>query len=414
MKAEIICIGTELLLGQIVDTNAVYLARELADMGIDLYHKSTVGDNLERVTETLRFAWQRADLLLLSGGLGPTQDDLTREAIAVLLGEELEFNPAAWEAISARFQRMGRPMVESNRRQALFPRSAVMIRNEQGTAPSLLVEQDGRILAALPGVPSELRWIWEHELKPFLQKKLISEGSPVLTSRMVRMAGIGESSMETKIIDLIEGQSNPTIAPYAGRGEVKLRVTAKSASAAENERLITATIARITGRLGPFIYGYDDDDLETVIGKLLQSKKWRLATAESCTGGLVAHRITNVPGSSGYYQGGVNCYNNQVKTALLGVSAELLADYGAVSAEAAQAMAEGVRQRLGTEVGLAITGIAGPGGATAEKPVGLVYIAVATLERTLVEKYCFGFDRIGNKESAAQAGLVLLWRVLKG
>jgi nicotinamide-nucleotide amidase len=305
-------------------------------------------------------------------------------------------------------------MVESNRRQALFPRSAVMIRNEQGTAPSLLVERDGRILAALPGVPSELRWIWEHELKPFLQKKLISEGSPVLTSRMVRMAGIGESSMETKIIDLIEGQTNPTIAPYAGRGEVKLRITAKSGSAAENESLITATIARIIERLGSNIYGYDDDDLETVIGKLLQSKKWRLATAESCTGGLVAHRITNVPGSSGYYQGGVNCYNNQVKTALLGVSAELLADYGAVSAEAAQAMAEGVRQRLGTEVGLAITGIAGPGGATAEKPVGLVYIAVATLERTLVEKYCFGFDRIGNKESAAQAGLVLLWRVLKG
>ena len=336
MKAEIICIGTELLLGQIVDTNAAFLARELADLGIDLYHKTTVGDNLERLTASLRQAWERADLLLLSGGLGPTQDDLTREGVAGLLGEALEFRPEAWEQVIAYFTRTGRSYPESNRRQAMFPRSAEVILNRLGTAPGVLVARDGHYLMAMPGVPSELKGIWADQIRPYLKSVLAAEGGPVLTSRLVRMAGIGESAMEERILDLIRNQTNPTIAPYAGLGEVSLRISAKSKSEAENLQLIDGMTAEIKARLGEFIYGYDKTNLETVCGELLHLRGWRLATAESCTGGLIAHRITNVSGSSGYFLGGVNSYSNQLKMELVGVPGELIGNHGAVSPEVNQ------------------------------------------------------------------------------
>lgn len=413
MKAEIICIGTELLLGQIVDTNAAFLAGELAGLGIDLYHKSTVGDNLERIAATLGQAWERSDLLLISGGLGPTQDDLTREAVARLLGEELEFNPEAWEQVVAYFRKTERPIPENNRRQAMFPKSARVAPNRWGTAPAMLVEKDKHLIMVMPGVPYELKGIWESYFKPYLKGVLQKEGSPVLTSLFVRMAGIGEAAMEEKILDLIRGQTNPTIAPYASRGEVALRITAKSQDENYNRELIARTLEAVKQRLGEYIYGYDRDNLETVIGRMLQAKKWRLALAESCTGGLIGHRITNVPGSSEYYLGGVNSYSNRLKTDLLGVSEATLAEHGAVSPETAAAMATGIRERTGAEVGLAVTGIAGPGGGSESKPVGLVFLAVALPERVVVERRVFPSDRIGNKESAAQAGLALLWRCLK-
>lgn len=413
MKAEIICIGTELLLGQIVDTNAAYLAGELAGLGIDLYHKSTVGDNLARIVATLGQAWERSDLLILSGGLGPTQDDLTKEAVAKFLGEELEFNPEAWEQVCDYFRKTNRTVPENNRRQAMFPESGQVVPNSLGTAPAMLVEKDEHIIITMPGVPSELKGLWENNFKPYLRKKLQEEGSPALNSLLVRMAGIGESAMEEKIIDLIKEQTNPTLAPYASRGEVSLRITAKSGAENYNRELIEKTLEKVKERLGEYIYGYDRDNLETVIGRMLKAKGWQLALAESCTGGLIGHRITNVPGSSGYYRGGVNSYSNQLKMELLGVPEEILIKHGAVSPETAKAMAEGIRKLANTDVGLATTGIAGPDGGSAEKPVGLVYLAVALPDQTIVEQRIFPFDRLGNKESAAQAALILLWKNLK-
>ena len=413
LRAELICIGTELLLGQIVDTNAPYLARELAGLGIDLYHKSTVGDNLERIIATLGQAWERSDLLILSGGLGPTQDDLTREAVAGLIQEGLEFNPEAWEQVRAYFEKTGRPVSENNRRQAMFPRSGRGIPNRLGTAPAMLVEKDGHILLTMPGVPSELKGLWETSFKPYLQKELQRSGQSVLNSLFVRMVGIGEAAMEEKIIDLIKGQTNPTLAPYASRGEVALRITAKSDSEEHNRVLIKQALTGVQQRLGQYIYGYDQDNLETVVGRMLKTKGWRLGLAESCTGGLIGHRLTNVPGSSDYYLGGVNSYSNRLKMLLLGVEEGTLATHGAVSPETAKEMAEGIRNRVGADVGLAVTGIAGPGGGSEMKPVGLVYLAVALPDRTEVERRIFLFDRVENKEAAAQAGLALLWRCLK-
>lgn len=412
MKAEIICIGTELLLGQTLDTNATYLARELAELGIDLYHKSTVGDNLGRMTAVLKQAWERADLLILSGGLGPTQDDLTREAVAQLIGEELDFNETAWEQVVRYFQKSGRPVVESNRRQALFPPSGQVIPNPIGTAPALWVEKAGHIIVALPGVPRELIKIWEESIRTRLQKCQAREAQSVLTSKIVRMAGIGESAMEERVIDLIREQTNPTISPYVGRGDVILRLTAKGNSEADNLKKIEGLLEKVRHRLGEYIYGYDQDDLETVVGRILKAKGWRLALAESCTGGLISHRITNIPGSSEYYLGGVNCYSNELKTALLGVPAATLAEYGAVSPQTAQVMAGGIRSATGAEVGLAVTGIAGPGGGSAAKPVGLVYFAVELPGYSRVERRFFPYDRNGNKEAAAQWGLTLLWQAL--
>jgi nicotinamide-nucleotide amidase len=412
MKAEIICIGTELLLGQIVDTNAAFLARELADLGIDLYHKTTVGDNLERIMATLKLAWSRADFLILSGGLGPTQDDLTREAVAGLLNEPLEFNEEAWQQVSAYFHKVQRPIAESNRRQAMFPPSGQVVPNPLGTAPSLFLAKDGHYLIALPGVPNELKGIWETQVKPLLQPILDQENNPVLTSRILKITGIGESVMEEKIMDLILAQTNPTIAPYAGKGEVSVRITAKGWVQSENERLINSMEAKIRERIGVYIYGYDSDNLETVIGRILKKAGRTLATAESCTGGLIAHRLTNIPGSSDYYLGGVNCYSNQLKIGLLGVPAPVIDEYGAVSPETAKAMACGIRERTGADVGTAVTGISGPGGGSDAKPVGLVYLAVDIGGRMWVEKRIFPFDRIGNKEASAQALLTLLWKGL--
>jgi nicotinamide-nucleotide amidase len=413
MKAEIICIGTELLLGQIVDTNAAYLARELAGLGIELYHKSTVGDNLPRVDAVLRDAWARADLLIVSGGLGPTQDDLTREAVAGLLGETLKCNEAALEGISAFFAKMDRPMADSNRRQAMFPPSGRIIPNPVGTAPGLMAEKAGHIVAALPGVPRELTAMWEASLKPYLKERLARENPVVLTSQTVRMVGIGESAMEDKILDLIRDQINPTIGTYANRCDVSLRLTAKGNSEVENQRLIAELLQKIRKRLGEYIYGYDADNLESVIGKLLNTRKWRLALAESCTGGLISSRITDVPGSSGYYLGGINCYSNQLKQQLLSVPEQTLAEHGAVSEATARAMAAGVKRLTGAEVGLGVTGIAGPGGATASKPVGLVYFAVDLPgDVQVVEQRVFPYNRIHNKEAAAQWGLTMLWQSL--
>lgn len=411
MRAEIICIGTELLLGEIVDTNAAFLARCLADLGIDLYYKSTVGDNLERVVETLSRAWERSDLLLLSGGLGPTQDDLTRFAIARLAGEETVVNEEAMAQVNEYFARCQRPMPEINRRQALLPPSARPLPNHWGTAPGIWLEKDGKYLAALPGVPLELKGLMVEQVIPRLMQ-ILGQDHPGLITKVLKTTGIGESALEEQIADLLADQNEVTIAPYAKRGEVHLRLATKAPTRQDGLAHMVPLEAALRARLSPFIYGEDGDRLEDGVGRLLTEQGLTLGLAESCTGGLIGHRLTEVSGSSGYFIVGVVAYSNTAKTALLGVAEETIRRYGAVSPETATAMAAGVRERYGVDLALATTGIAGPGGGTLEKPVGLVYTALATPAGTQVVRNHFQWNRTENKLAAAQAGLTMLWRYL--
>ncbi len=413
MRGEVICIGTELLLGQIINTNAAFLAQELATLGIDLYYQVTVGDNLERIVAVIEQAWRRSRVVILSGGLGPTQDDLTREAIAKMLGEDLKFSPEAWRQIEGFFFKLGRPLAANNKRQAYLPASGRMINNCWGTAPGVLLDKDNRVLIALPGVPVELKQMWQTEVRPYLARMMINYGSPVLTSKVVKMVGISESGMEEMIADLISDQSNPTLAPYAGRGEVILRITAKSNSVEENQNIITPVIQMIEDRLGSYIYGYDETDLAAVVGGFLRKLGENLAVAESCTGGLVCHRITNISGSSEYFLGGINSYSNHLKVNNLGVAAEIIETYGAVSAETVKAMAESIRFSTGAEIGLATTGFVDPNNCHGEEANGVVFFGIAFSEKTVVKKRVFSYDRVRNKELAAQTALIFLWQELK-
>ncbi len=419
MQAEIICVGTELLLGQIINTNAAYLAEKLARLGIDLYHVSTVGDNLPRLTALLQQAWERVDVVLISGGLGPTLDDLTREAVAHLVGEEMVEDPGARRMIEEYFHRRGVPMPPSNLRQAQRPRSALCLMNPYGTAPGLWLEKDGKMLAAMPGVPIEMKHLMEAEVLPRLEQARCARaaaGEPgmVLVSRVLKVAGIGESAMAEKIQDLLAGQTNPTIAPLAKRGEVWLRLSAKAPSEETAFALIRPLEEAIRSRLAGYIFGTDGEQLEEVVGRILTARGLTLGTAESCTGGLLSHRITGVPGASAYFLGGVVAYDNRIKEKILGVDKALLQEYGAVSPQVARAMAEGMRKYYGVDLALSTTGIAGPGGGTAKKPVGLVYLALAHPEGTIIREERFCWDRAENKIATAQAGLVMLWQYLEG
>lgn len=417
LKAEIICVGTELLLGQIVNTNASYLAQTLARLGIDLYHLSTVGDNLPRLTALLEQAWQRADLILISGGLGPTLDDLTREAVALLVREELVEDAAARRMVEGYFRSRSLPMPPGNLRQALRPRSAVCLMNSYGTAPGLWLEKEGKVLAVLPGVPIEMKYLMEREILPRIRQRVCTKtgnAGPVLISRVLKVAGIGESAMVEKIHDLLAGQANPTIAPLAKRGEVWLRLSAKARSEETAKELIRPVEEAIRSRLAGYVFGADGEQLEEVVGRMLAARGLTLGTAESCTGGLLSHRITGVPGASAYFQAGIIAYDNMIKEKTLGVEKALLQEFGAVSPQVARAMAEGMRKYHGVDLALSTTGIAGPGGGTAKKPVGLVYLALAYPDGTVTREARFCWDRTENKIAAAQAGLVLLWQYLEG
>ncbi|NLY30294.1 MAG: competence/damage-inducible protein A, partial [Firmicutes bacterium] len=374
MIAELIMVGTELLLGEVIDTNSAYLAQRLAELGVDLYYVSRVGDNRRRIAQLVKQAHQRADLIIISGGLGPTTDDLTKEAVADAFGLELALCTEALAEIEEHFCRLGRPMSENNKRQAYLPAGGKALSNPKGTAPGVLLElPDGKAVIMLPGVPVELKAIMEDSVIPYIQRNLGEENRAVIYSKVLRFYGLGESAIDNIVQDIIAAQTNPTIAPYAGSGEVRLRITAKAADESEALRLIEPVERQLLDRLAPYFYGYGDEGLEIVVARLLLSQKKTVAVAESCTGGLISHKLTNVPGSSGYYMQGAVTYSNAAKTGVLGVDPELLAQFGAVSKQVAKAMAEGVRQWAGTDIGLAVTGIAGPGGGSAAKPVGLVY-----------------------------------------
>lgn len=400
MSAEILCVGTELLLGNITNGNARWLAEQLAVLGIAHHRQGVVGDNRERLIAMVREAAGRCRVLITTGGLGPTPDDLTTEAIAAAFGAELEERPEIWAAIQARISARGRPVAASNRRQALLPRAAAVLPNPTGTAPGIIWTPDpaglpfpiqpGFTVLTFPGVPSEMQAMWRATAAPWLQAAGLAEG--VLASRMLRFWGIAESTLAEQMADLLEG-SNPTVAPYAGAGEVKLRLTARAATAAEAQALLLPVEAEIRRRAPEACFGADDDSLAAVVLARLRACGHTLAVAESCTGGGLGAALAAVPGASDVFLGGVIAYANAVKQALLGVPAALLEAHGAVSDPVAQAMAEGARRSTGATWALAITGIAGPGGGSAEKPVGLVHIAVAGPDGCSSEGLRFGSSR---------------------
>lgn len=403
MTAEIVSVGTELLLGQIVDTNAAAIARTLAELGIDLYYHSTVGDNFARVVETIRRARERADLILTTGGLGPTEDDLTKEAIAEVFGEELVLDEESLRHVEGFFARRGIPMPERNRKQALIYRSGRPIPNPNGTAPGALLEKEGKIVISLPGPPREMLPMLNDWVVPYLLG-VLGEKRQILRSRILRFFGIGESALEERVRDLLQNR-NPTVAPLAHTGEVHLRLTAKAASEAEATALIAPIEAEIRARAGQFLYGTDGTTLEQAAVEALAVARRTVAVAESCTGGMLGERITTVAGSSAVFRGGVICYANDVKERLCGVPAAVLAEHGAVSEPCARALAEGVRRLLGADFGVGITGIAGPGGGSAAKPVGLVYIGLASAAGTEVERHQFQGQRHDIRYRATQVAL---------
>lgn len=424
--AEIVCIGTELLLGQILNTNSQYLAQELADLGLGSYFQSTVGDNQARMQEAYRLALSRSDVVITTGGLGPTADDLTHEAWEELFGVGMDFDPPTLERIDKFFQSRGLVMPETNRKQAMRPRGADILPNPRGTAPGIiwkiepdLLERIGiasggrpRYVLTFPGVPSEMKAMWLETGKPFLAATF---GPGVVWSCELKHYGIGESAMAEKYASLLDLQ-NPTVAPLAGRGECRLRVTARARTVDEARALAAPIIEKIERESGSFCYGRDADTLAVALGRMLSERGLTLSVAESCTGGLVSKQLTDVPGSSKYTKLNVVTYANEAKAQMLKVSESLLAEHGAVSQECAEAMARGVRELSGSDIGLSITGIAGPDGGTTEKPVGLVYMAVATARGVESRKHQYpqNWNRSDVRHRSASDALNLVRQHLLG
>jgi len=384
-------VGSELLLGNILNGNARWLAEQLARLGVPHHRQQVVGDNRERLIQAVREASRRCRLLITTGGLGPTPDDLTCEAIAAAFDTPLEENPAAWADIQAKLAQRGRSPSASVRRQALIPRGASLLANPTGTAPGVIWSpQPGFTLMTFPGVPSEMQAMWHATAVDWLRQAQLSEG--VFSSRMLRFWGVAESTLAEQVADLL-AMENPTVAPYAGSGEVKLRLTARAEHEAAARALLAPLEAELRRRTGRLCYGADDDSLASVLLTALRRRGETLAVAESCTGGGLGAALAAVPGASDVFLGGVIAYANSVKQALLGVPAELLANHGAVSDPVAIAMAEGARRHTGSTWALAVTGIAGPTGGSEAKPVGLVHIALAGPHGSHSEAIRFGSSR---------------------
>ncbi|HWS83325.1 MAG TPA: competence/damage-inducible protein A [Ktedonobacteraceae bacterium] len=408
MRAEIISCGTELLLGQITDTNATYLAQNLAALGIDLYYVSQVGDNLERIVETFQRAWQRSDLIVMTGGLGPTEDDLARESISALLGETMEVDPEQEATLRARFAHANIPMVERNLKQATLIPSAQSLENPVGSAPGWWVEKDAHIIVAMPGVPREMYRMWEKEVVPRLSKYT---GSLIFT-RLLRVYGLGESAVE-ELLDSLIHNTNPTIATYAKSDAVDVRISAKAEGSEKAGQLVAEMEERARQLLGYHIFGIEGDTLASVIGKQLQERHQTLSVMESLTGGLLASTITDFQSSSKHFVGGIVTYSSDLK-AQMGVPRKILDRYGAVSKETACAMAHAVREQFRTDFGIGVTGVAGPD-RQEDKPVGTVHIAVEG-PKGVVTGMGPGWrgGRSENKRHAVLSALNLLRRYLEG
>ena len=381
MKASIISVGTELLMGEIVNTNTVYLSQKLNDHGIDVLYHHTVGDNPDRLTRVLQESLTDCDLIITTGGLGPTQDDMTKEVVCQVLEDELVMNEEWLTYLYDRFEKRGRKMTDNNRKQALLPSRSVMLHNDVGSAPGFVLKDPAgkKTIACLPGPPREMRWLFEQRLEPLLMDK----DAGVLCHRMLRLFGIGESQLETKLMDLIDGQTDPTLATYAKEGECSLRIASKRATEAEAQAAVEEMITRVLDRVGEYVYSCDDEDLVRVAARKLMERNLTIAAAESCTGGMFGAALTDVPGISAVFDSSLVTYSNEAKIRELGVRPETLEKYGAVSEETAREMAEGVRRVSGADIGVSVTGIAGPDGGSEEKPVGTVYIGLATAQHTV-------------------------------
>lgn len=406
MVVELISVGTEILLGNIVNTNASYLAEKCAALGLNLYYQTVVGDNEKRMLETFQTALERSDIVITTGGLGPTKDDLTKEIAARVFGMELKEDAHTRKRIEEFFvNSQYRVITENNWKQAQAPQGAKIIDNDNGTAPGLILEKDGKTMILLPGPPNEMVPMFEKDIVPYLNKL----DPEIIFSKMVKISGRGESRVETEILDLMEGQTNPTIAPYAKTGEVHLRITAKAKDEEKAQQLMAPMIKELQNRFGNYIYTLEEKvTLPEAVLSLLKERSLTVTTAESCTGGMLSASLVGIAGASDAFQEGYVTYSNEAKESLLGVSHEILEKYGAVSEETAAEMAEKAAGKANADAALSITGIAGPGGGTPDKPVGLVYIGVWLKGSSQVVKYQLKGNRNKIREYAVANALHLL------
>ncbi|MFZ7943712.1 competence/damage-inducible protein A [Neobacillus sp. 19] len=411
MNAEIIAVGSELLLGQIVNTNARFISRQLAALGIDVYFHTVVGDNPDRLKSAIEAAEKRAAMIIFTGGLGPTKDDLTKETIARHIGKELVMDAAALESIELYFKRTNRVMTENNRKQALVLEGSHILPNDHGMAPGMVVETGSHTYMLLPGPPKEMEPMFLQYGCQALSSK--NGSNDKIVSRVLRFFGIGEAALETEIIDLIDAQSNPTIAPLAGDGEVTLRLTAKHVDETTAESMLDELESVIRQRVGQFLYGYDNTSLLHELMEALLNKKLTITAAESLTGGLFQQALTSAAGASSVFKGGVVCYSNEVKQQVLGVKPDTLEIYGAVSEECAKELAENAARLVNSDIGISFTGVAGPDELEG-KPVGTVYIGIALKGRpTVVEKLLLGGTREVNRNRAVKYGCYFILRNLE-
>ena len=390
-NAEILCVGTEILIGDIVNTNAAFISQRLAQLGINQYYQAVVGDNPGRLKDAVRAALERTDLLIMSGGLGPTYDDLTKEVTAECMGRKLILDQHSLDRIKENFAFKCRAMTKNNEKQAYIPEGSTIFDNNAGTAPGCAIEdfERGKIIIMLPGPPFELKRMFDESVMPYLKRFTDKR----FYSVNVNIFGMGESAVENELRELMQSSVNPTVAPYCGDGEVRLRVTASGTDDEQCRLMCNKTVEMIkNSSVGSYIYGTDTTLAQAVVNAYLEAGK-TLAAAESCTGGLIAKRITDIPGSSEMFGYGAVTYANEAKISLLGVKPETLAEYGAVSEQTALEMAAGIRKLSGADVGISVTGIAGPGGGSAEKPVGLVYLGISSEKQTRASRLLLSGDR---------------------
>jgi len=405
MTVELVCVGTELLLGNIVNTNAAYLAEQCAALGLSCYYQTVVGDNEERLCGVLQNAMNRSDIVILSGGLGPTEDDLTKEVAAKVCGRKLVLDENSQRRIADYFERRGKKPTDNNWKQAMVPEGAIVLDNENGTAPGIIIEEQKSKVVLLPGPPQELITMFERSVVPYLEQ--LAPG--VIYSQTVKICGVGESEVETRVKDLVDAQANPTIATYAKNGEVHVRVTASAEDAKQAKKLTKPLVKDLKARFGYDVYTTESDTtLEKAVVELLLANELTVTCAESCTGGLLSARLINVSGVSDVYKSGFVTYSNKAKRKLLNVKKGTLQKYGAVSRQTAEEMARGAAELAKADVAVSITGIAGPDGGTEEKPVGLVYIACNVKGNVTVKEFHFLGERDKIRETAVASALILM------
>lgn len=405
MTAEIIAVGTELLLGDILNTDAQFLAQQLSKLGINVFYQTVVGDNEKRLTDTIKTALSRSDIVITSGGLGPTHDDITKETLASAMEVGLKLHEPSLKKIEDYFKRMGRIMSQTNVKQAIMPEGCIVLENNNGTAPGGIIEKDGKVALFLPGPPNEIVPMFNESVFPYLCQKSDS----MLFSKTLRIIGIGESSVEEKLSELMKNSINPTVAPYAKQSEVTLRITAKAKDENEAKKLIDPVEKKIRCELGDAVYGTDNDTIYSVVCDMLRQKNMRVSFAESCTGGLLAQSITSVSGASNVFSQSFVTYSNDAKHRLLGVSEETLEKYGAVSEDVAMQMAKGALDVSGADVAISVTGVAGPDSDENGNPVGLVYIGLAGGEDVIVKEFNF----TGNRDKIRMRACVSAYTMLR-